>query len=75
LGTSRAYVTLLLNGKPNLTLSTLYRICYTIGLKPIIRFETEPLDVNVLEKGSVGSIRILTQANFEIIEKTEYEEA
>jgi transcriptional regulator with XRE-family HTH domain len=55
LGTSRSYVTQLLTGKPNLTLSTLFKICYTIGLKPVTRFETEPLVASVLEKGDTVS--------------------
>lgn len=74
LGTSRSYITQLLTGKPNLTLSTFFKLCHTIGLKPVTHFETEPLVASVLEKGVMVSTHIPTQISFTIQEMTEYEE-
>ena len=39
LGVSRAYITQLLSGKPNLQLNTLFKVAFALGLKPKIDFE------------------------------------
>jgi transcriptional regulator with XRE-family HTH domain len=38
-GTSRSYVTQLLNGKPNLRFETFFKLCFSIGLIPKTVFE------------------------------------
>lgn len=41
LNTSRAYVTQLLSGSENIRLSTLFKVAFALGLKPVIQFKEE----------------------------------
>jgi transcriptional regulator with XRE-family HTH domain len=41
LNSSRAYVTQLLSGKENIRLSTLFKVSFALGLKPVIQFQDE----------------------------------
>lgn len=75
LGTSRSYITQLLTGKPNLTLTSLFKICSSVGLNPKMKFEAESFDSSVLEKGLTGAKTISTHAEFISKEIPEYEEA
>jgi len=56
IGVSRSYVTQLLSGKPNLRFTTLFKICFAVGLKPKIRLEDlifdDRLDFVMLSGGS-----------------------
>jgi len=56
LGRSRAYVTQLLNGKPNLTLKTLVQITLALGARPGVTLAAQPatLDWPVASKKSRG---------------------
>jgi transcriptional regulator with XRE-family HTH domain len=62
IGASRSYITQVLSGKPNLRLSTLFKICFALGVKPKIRLENIAIDdsksFEMFESGSfiVGNI-------------------
>jgi transcriptional regulator with XRE-family HTH domain len=75
LGTSRSYVTKLLTSKPNLTLSSLFKITSAIGLRPVIKFEAESFDLSKVEIGMTAKKVVTSHTQYFIRKKVEYETA
>lgn len=63
LGTSRSYISQLLSGKPNLRLSSLYKISFAVGLRPRIVFEKVLVDDEMeYQKAFHGSMRMIVES-------------
>lgn len=60
LGTSRSYVTQILNGKPNMRLATLFRFCFLIGLRPEVQvLSNDPLDFDHYGTNATHDMKLL----------------
>lgn len=76
LGTSRAYVTQLLNGKTNLTIETLFRICNAVDIQPNIELKASVLEPSLLIRGESATYQIVLKGkSLPAKEMREYEEA
>lgn len=74
LGTSRAYISQLINGKNNLRLNTLFKLCFDLGIVPQISLNSrEDLNFEKSQEYKKTKDLKINSSNIETITINEYE--